>query len=154
MPKRLHNRLYLGCPLGTPKNLNLDAKTSPRWTPKISLFFQNPSKIVTIPIFGPWCFLEASKSLPRASQEPPKSLPRGSQEAYKPSGGTQEPPRSSRAAPKKSRATAHTSEFQNFGGCGARPVGVFDKYAYIVSYMVLCYLLDIHFHHLHPTLIN
>lgn len=87
--------------------------------PKLNYFSKNLSKILTIPIFGPRCFLEAS-------QEPPKSLPRGSQEAYKPSGGTQEPPRSSRAAPKESRATAQTSKFQNFGGGGARPVGVFD----------------------------
>ena len=43
-PKRLHNRLSLGCPLGAPKNPNLDAKTSPRSTPKISLFSQNSFK--------------------------------------------------------------------------------------------------------------
>ena len=40
MPKRLENQLYLGYPLGTPKNTIFDVKTSPRWTPKISDFFK------------------------------------------------------------------------------------------------------------------
>ena len=44
MPKRLENQLYLGCPLGTPKNTIFDVKTSPRWTPKISDFFKKAFK--------------------------------------------------------------------------------------------------------------
>ena len=61
MPKRLENQLYLGYPLGTPKNTIFDVKTSPRWTPQISDFFKNPQKILALTVFGPRCLLEASK---------------------------------------------------------------------------------------------
>ena len=74
MPKRLHDRLYLGCPLGAPKNQNLDAKKSPRWTPKISLFFQKTFKNCNYSSL--W-----SMMLLGSLQEPPKSLPRACQEA-------------------------------------------------------------------------
>ena len=77
MPKRLENQLYLGYPLGTPKNTILDVKTSPRWTPKISDFFQKSSENYSY--YGLW-----SKMPP---QEPTKSLPRAIQG---PSRGTQE----------------------------------------------------------------
>ena len=92
MPKRFQNQLYLGRPLGTPKNTIFDVKTSPRWTPKISVFFfkttKNPSSYGLGPKMPLRGLQEASKTLPRASkslQEPPKSLPKGVQE---PSRGT------------------------------------------------------------------
>ena len=66
----------LGYPLETPKNTIFDVKTSPRWTPKISDFFKNRSKMLAITVFGPRCLFEGSKSLPRASREPPKSCSR------------------------------------------------------------------------------
>ena len=83
MPKRLENQLYLGYPLGTPKNTISDLKTSPRWTPKISDFFQKTSKNPSSDGLWPKMPLRslpaASKTLPRAS----KSQPRASQEAPK-----------------------------------------------------------------------
>ena len=39
MPKRLENQLYLGYPLGTPKNTIFDVKTLPRCLLKFSVFF-------------------------------------------------------------------------------------------------------------------
>ena len=62
--------------------------------PKFPIFFKNRPKILPITVFGPRCLLEASKSLPRASQElsqspqetrhslqkPPVRPPRGLQE--------------------------------------------------------------------------
>ena len=46
-------------------------------------------------VFGPRCLLEASKSLPRASQEPPKSRPRAlhalEEPPMRPPKGFQEP---------------------------------------------------------------
>ena len=47
--------------------------------PKFPFFFKNRPKIRAITVFGPRCLLEASKSLPRPSQEPPRA--------------TQEPPK-------------------------------------------------------------
>ena len=98
MPKRFENQLYLGYPLGTPKNTVFDIKTSPRWTPQISDFFKKSSKNPSSGGLGPNLPLrglqEASKTLPRAS----KSHPRASQEAPKSpqeapdSGLTWEPP--------------------------------------------------------------
>ena len=41
--------------------------------PKFPIFFKNRPKMLAITVFGPRCLLEASKSLPRASREPPKS---------------------------------------------------------------------------------
>ena len=88
MPKRLQNRLYLGYPLGILKNTIFDVKTSPRWTPKISDFFQKSSKNASY--HGLWSKMplgslqEPAKSLPGASQEPFKSLqetPKSLQEA-------------------------------------------------------------------------
>ena len=73
MPKRLQNRLYLGYPLGTLKNTIFDVKTSPRWMPKILIFFQNRLRMLAITVFRPRCRFGASKSLPRASRDPPKS---------------------------------------------------------------------------------
>ena len=73
MPKRLQNRLRLGYPLGAPKNTIFDVQTSPRWLPKVSNFFENRLQLVAMTVFGPRCLLEASKSLPRASQEPSQS---------------------------------------------------------------------------------
>ena len=84
MPKRLQNQLRLGYSLGTPKNTICDVKTSPRWLPKISVFFKNRLKIVAMTVFGPRCLLEASKNLLRASQEPPKSRPRALERPSKP----------------------------------------------------------------------
>ena len=83
MPKPFHNRLYLDCPLGNPKDPNLDAKTPPRWTPKIALFFKKSVK--NCYYSGLWFMLllgslqEPPKSLPRASQEPAKRVPGGVQ---------------------------------------------------------------------------
>ena len=82
MPKRLHNRLYLGYPLRTLKNTIFDVKTSPRWRPKISDFFQKSSKNATY--HGLW-----SKMPLGSLQEPAKSLPGPSQEPFK---GPQEAP--------------------------------------------------------------
>ena len=76
MPKRLQDQLRLGYPLGNSKNTIFDVKTSPRWLPKISHFFKNRLKILAMTVFGLRCLLEASKSLTRASQEPPRSRPR------------------------------------------------------------------------------
>ena len=69
MQKRLQNQLYVGYPLGTLKNTILDVKTSPRWTTKISEFFQQSSKNSSY--YGLW-----SKMPLGSLQEPPKSLPR------------------------------------------------------------------------------
>ena len=41
--------------------------------PKFPIFFKNRVKIVAFTVLGPRCLLEASKSLPRASREPPMS---------------------------------------------------------------------------------
>ena len=76
MPKPLLNRLYVGYPLGAFKNTIFDVKTSSRWTPKISNFSNNRPKMRGIGVFGQRYLLEASKSLPRASWEPPKSRSR------------------------------------------------------------------------------
>ena len=65
--------------------------------PKFPIFFKNRPKMLAITVFGPRCLLEASKSLPRASQHPakrrsralkrhpraPRSRLRSSQEASK-----------------------------------------------------------------------
>ena len=69
MPKRLQNQLYVGYPLGTLKNTIFDVKTSPRRTPKISIFFQKSTKKSSF--YGLW-----SKMPLGSLQEPPKSLPR------------------------------------------------------------------------------
>ena len=44
--------------------------------PKFPIFFKNRVKIVAFTVLGARCLLEASKSLPRASREPPKSRSR------------------------------------------------------------------------------
>ena len=69
MPKRLQNQLYVGYPLGTLKNTIFDVKTSPRWTPKISDFFQKSTKKSSY--YGLW-----SKMPLGGLQEPPKSRSR------------------------------------------------------------------------------
>ena len=69
MPKRFQNQLYVGYPLGTLKNTIFDVKTSPRRTPKISIFFQKSTKKSSF--YGLW-----SKMPLGSLQEPPKSLPR------------------------------------------------------------------------------
>ena len=92
IPKRLHNRLSLGCPLGTPKTPNLDAQTSPRWTPKISLFLQKSAKNCNYS--GLW-----SMMLLGSLQEPPKSLPRACQEASRRHSSPPEAPKSPQEAP-------------------------------------------------------
>ena len=88
MPKRLENQLYLGCPLGTPKNTIFDVKTSPRWTPKISDFFHKSSENASYHGLGSkmplGSFQEPAKSLPGASQEPfqrPQEAPKLLQDA-------------------------------------------------------------------------
>ena len=53
MPKRLQNKLYVGNPLGTLKNAIFDVKTSSRWTPKISYFFENSLNFFSIYGLGP-----------------------------------------------------------------------------------------------------
>ena len=79
MPKRFQKRLYVGYPLGTLKSTIFDVKTSPRWTPKISDFFQKSSKNASY--HGLWSKIplgslqEPAKSLPGASQEPFKGPP-------------------------------------------------------------------------------
>ena len=45
----------------------------------VNILQQNRLQIATLAIVGPGCLLEASKSLPRASQEPAKRLPGGVQ---------------------------------------------------------------------------
>ena len=86
MQKRLQNQLYVGYPLGTLKNTIFHVKTSPRWTTKISDFFQKSYKNSSY--HGLWSKMplgslqEPPKSLPRASQEPPKSLPRDVPEPF------------------------------------------------------------------------
>ena len=45
-------------------------------SPKFPIFCQKRLKILARTVFGPRCLLKASKSLPRASQEPPKIRPR------------------------------------------------------------------------------
>ena len=76
MPKRFQNQLYLGYPLGTLKNTIFDVQTSPKWILKFSyFFFKNRLKNLTITVFDPKYLLEATKSLPRATQELPKSRP-------------------------------------------------------------------------------
>ena len=88
-PKRLQNQLYLGYPLGTLKNTIFDVKTSPRWTPKISDFFQKSSKNPSsyglwpkMPLRSP---LEPSQSLPRTSHSLPTSVPKASRSNQEPS---------------------------------------------------------------------
>ena len=44
--------------------------------PKFPIFFKNRPKMLPMTVFGPRCLLEASKSLPRTSRDPPKSRPR------------------------------------------------------------------------------
>ena len=85
---------YLGDPLGTLKNTIFDFKTSPRWTPKISVFFvKNRPKILALTVFGPRCLLEASKRLPRPSQEPPRATQEPPRAAQEPRKDAQEPSR-------------------------------------------------------------
>ena len=91
MQKRFQNQLYVGYPVGTLKNTIFDVKTSPRWTTKISDFFQKSLKNAS--------YYDLWSKMPLGShQEPPKSLPRAVQG---PSRGTQEPSRSPHAASKK-----------------------------------------------------
>ena len=91
MPKRFQNRYDLGYPLGTPKNTIFDVKTSPRWLPKISDFFQKSCKNSSYD--GLW-----SKMPLGSLQEPAKSLPRAVPE---PSRGPPQPSSASRWAPKR-----------------------------------------------------
>ena len=65
--------------LETPKILIWMLKRRQDGPQKFHYFSKNPLKIATFPVFGSCCFLEASKSLPRASQEPAKRLPGGVQ---------------------------------------------------------------------------
>ena len=105
MPKRLQNQLYVGYPLGALKNTIFDVKTSPRRTPKISIFFQKSTKKSRF--YGLW-----SKMPLGSLQEPPKSLPRASQEPFQ---GPQEAPKSTQEPSQKlprgvqepSRGTSH-----------------------------------------------
>ena len=89
MPKRLQNQLYVGYPLGALKNTIFEVKTSPRWTPKISDFFQKSLKNCT--------YHGLCSKMPLGSlQEPAKSLPGASQEPFN---GPQEAPKSLPEAP-------------------------------------------------------
>ena len=92
MQKRLQNQLYVGYPLGTLKNTIFDVKTSPRWTTKISDFFQKSSKNSSY--YGLW-----SKMPLGSLQEPPKSLPRACQEAPRRRTSPPEAPKSPQEAP-------------------------------------------------------
>ena len=64
-------------------------------TPKFPIFFNNRLKILAMTVFGLRCLLEASKSLPRASQEPPQSpqeaLHSLQEPPFRPPRGLQEP---------------------------------------------------------------
>ena len=105
MPKRFQNQLYLGYPLGPLKNTIFDVKTSPRWTPKISNFFQK--SYTTSSFFVLWSLMPLG-----SLQEPPKSLPRASQEPFQDSEeapkSTQEPSRKlPRGVQEPSRGTSH-----------------------------------------------
>ena len=91
MQKRLQNQLHVACPLGTLQNTIFDVKTSPRWTPKISVFFQKSTKKSSY--YGLW-----SKMPLGSLQEPPKSLPRASQEPFQ---GPQEAPKSTQEPSQK-----------------------------------------------------
>ena len=55
-------------------------------------FFKTRLKTLAMTVFGLRCLLEASKSLPRASQEPPKSLPGPPQSPQQALNNLQEPP--------------------------------------------------------------
>ena len=61
-------------------------------SPKFPIFSKNRQKIVAMTVFGPRCLLEASKSLPKASQEPAKSLRRASQSLQETLHSLQKPP--------------------------------------------------------------
>ena len=89
MQKRLQNQLYVGYPLGALKNTIFDVKTSPRWTTKISDFFQKSSKNSSY--YGLW-----SKMPLGSLQEPPKTLPRASKSHPR---ASQEAPKSPQEAP-------------------------------------------------------
>ena len=103
MQKRLQNQLYVGYPLGTLKNTIFDVKTSPRWTPKISDFFQKSSKNSTY--HGLW-----SKMPLGSLQEPPKSLARAVQE---PSRGVQEHQEAPCSLPRAVAFWIFSSKFRN-----------------------------------------
>ena len=49
--------------------------------PKFPIFCKNRPKMLAITVCGPRCLLEASKTLPRASQDPSKSRSKSFQEA-------------------------------------------------------------------------
>ena len=99
--KHLQNQLYVGYSLGTLKNTIFDVKTSPRWLPKVSIF----SIIAYETGFGLSCLFEASKNLPRPSQEPPQSLPGAAPE---PSRASPQPSRASLQAPKRTPRACFT----------------------------------------------
>ena len=61
-------------------------------SPNFQIFVKNRLKILAMTVFGLRCLLEASKSLPRASQEPPKSLPGPPQSPQEALNSLQEPP--------------------------------------------------------------
>ena len=89
MPKLLQNLFYVGYPFGTLKNTFLHVKTSPRWTPTISDFFQKSFKNASY--HGLW-----SKIPVGSLQEPAQSLPGASQKPFK---GPQEAPKFLQDAP-------------------------------------------------------
>ena len=63
--------------LESPKIRFLKLKRRQDGRPKFPfIFFKKRPEILPITVFGPRCLLEASKSLPRASRDPPKSRSR------------------------------------------------------------------------------
>ena len=70
------NQLRLGSPLGTSKIRFWMLKSLQHGPPKIPKFFKNRRQVLTLRVFNPKCLLEASKSLPKASEEPPRSRSR------------------------------------------------------------------------------
>ena len=74
---RCQNAFKIGFILDTllepPKIRFLMLKRRQDGSPKFRIFFKIRLKILAMTVFGQRCLLEASKSLPRASQEPPQS---------------------------------------------------------------------------------
>ena len=96
---RCQNALKIGSILDTllePQKIRfLMLKSCQDGSPNFRFFFKNRIKNLAMTVFGLRCLLEASKSLPRASQEPPQSPQealRSLQEPpFRPPRGLQEP---------------------------------------------------------------
>ena len=73
---KVHDPNTISAAWPSTKNTIFDVKTFPRSPDAHNfIFFQKSSKLA-ITIFGPRCFLEASKSLPTASRDSPRSRSR------------------------------------------------------------------------------